>query len=93
MVATLVSKKKGRDIIQWSRHQIERVKVTTSLSSRDIRYTESRSRHHLAVATSDPRDAKDKSRPNKSLCDVAKTTEAATKNRGREINNKMGQLT
>ena len=44
------------------------------------------------VATSDPRDAKGKSRPNKSFCDVAETTEVATKNRGRDINNQMGQL-
>ena len=51
-----------------------------------------RSRRHLAVTTSDPRDAKDKSRPNKSLCDVAETTEVATKNQGRDINNQMGQL-
>ena len=62
-----------------------------SFSGRDISCNESRSRRHLAIATSDPRDAKDKSRPNKSLCDVAETTEVATKNRGRDINNQMGQ--
>ena len=93
MVATSVAKKEGRDIIQRSRHQIQRVKVETSLSSRDIRCMERRSRHHLAIATSDPRDAKDKSRPNESLCDLAETIEVATKNRGRDINNKIGQLT
>ena len=53
---------------------------------------ELRSRRHLAVMTSYPRDAKDKSRPNKSFCDVAETTEIATKNQGRDINNQMGQL-
>ena len=83
----------GRDIIQWSRHQIQRVRVATSLSGRDISSKEKRSRQHLAVATSDPRNAKDKSRPNKSLCEIAETTEVATKNRGCDINNKMGQLT
>ena len=64
----------------------------TSFSGRNISYKERRSQHHLAVATSDPRDAKGKSRPNESFCDVAKTTEVATKNRGRDINNQMGQL-
>ena len=65
----------------------------TSLSGRDISSKEKRSRQHLAVVTSDPRNAKDKSRPNKSLCDITETIEVATKNRGRDINNKMGQLT
>ena len=64
----------------------------TSFSGRDISYKEIRSRHHLAVATSDPRDVKGKSRPNKSLCDVAETTEVAIKNQGRDINNQMSQL-
>ena len=65
----------------------------TSFSGRDNRCKERRSRHHLAVATSDPREAKDMSRPNKSLYDIAETTEVMTKNRGRDINKKMGQLT
>ena len=92
VVATSVAKKEGRDIIQRSRRQIQRKEVATSFSGRDISYKERRSRHHLEVATSDPRDVKGKSRPNKSLYDVAETTEVATKNRGREINNQMGQL-
>ena len=93
VVMTLVTRKEGRDIIQWSRHQLLGNKVTTSFSGRNISCKELRSRHHLAVATSDPRDAKGKSRPNKSFCDVAEITEVATKNRGRNINNQMGQLT
>ena len=108
MVATSVPKKEGRDVIKWSRHQLpgkevattfsgrdikcKRNKVATSFSGREISCKERRSGHHLAVATSNPRDAKDKSRPNKSLCDVAETIEVATKNRGRDINKKMGQL-
>ena len=87
-VATSVPKKEGRDIIQWSRHQLQGKKVTTSFSGRDISCKEIRLRRHLAVATSDPTNAKDKSRPNKSLCDVAETTEVATKNRGSNINKK-----
>ena len=83
----------GRDIIQWSRHQLQGKKVGTSFSGRDIICKKRRSRHHLDVATSDPRDAKGKSRPNKSFCDVAETTEVATNNRGRDNNNQMGQLT
>ena len=74
------------------RHQLPRKKVATSFSSRDISCKERRSRHHLAVATSDPRDVKGKSRLNKHLCDVAETTEVATKNLGHDINNQMGQL-
>ena len=92
MVATSVASKEGRDIIQWSRHQLQVKKVATSFSGRDILYKELRSRHHSAVATSDPKDAKGKSRPNKSFCDVAATTEVTTKNQGRDINNQMGQL-
>ena len=92
MVATSVTRKEGREIIQWSRHQLQGKKVATSSSGYDISYKERRSRNHLAVATLDPRDAKGKSRPNKSLCDVAETTEFATKNRGHDINNQMGQL-
>ena len=92
VVTTSIAKKEGRDIIQWSRHQLQRIEVATSFSSRDIRYKERRSRHHLAVVTSDLKDVKGKSRPNKSLYDVAETTEVATKNRGRDINNQMGQL-
>ena len=64
-----------------------------SLSGRDISSKEKTSRQHLAVATLDPRNAKDKSRPIKSLYDIAETTKVATKDRGRDINNKMGQLT
>ena len=64
-----------------------------SLSGRDISSKENRSRQHLAVVTSNPRNAKDKSRPNKSLCDIAEKTKVATKNRGHDINDKMGQLT
>ena len=63
-----------------------------SFSGRDISCKELRSRRHLAVLTSDSRDAKEKSRPNKSFCDVAETTEVTTKNQGRDINNQMGQL-
>ena len=92
VVATSIAKKEGRDIIQWSRHPLQKEKVATSLSGRDINCKERRSRHHLAVATSDPRDAKDKSRPNKSFCDITETTEVATKNQCRDINKKMGQL-
>ena len=91
MVSTSVTRKEGRDIIQWSRHQMLRKEVATSLSGRDISCKEWRSRHHLVVTTSDPRDAEDKSRPNKSSYDIAETTEVATKNRGRDINNQMGQ--
>ena len=106
MVATSVALKEGRDIIKRSRHQLRKLEVATSFSSREIinkrkkvatsvsgrdnSCKERRSQHHLAVTTSYPRDAKDKSRPNKSLCDIAETTEVATKNRGRDINNKMG---
>ena len=64
-----------------------------SFRGRDNSCKERRSRRHSVVATSHPRDAKGKSRPNKSFCDVAETTEVATKNRGRDINNQMGQLT
>ena len=64
----------------------------TSFSGRDISYKDRRSRHHLAVVTSDPWDAKGKSRPNRSFCDVAETIEVTTKNQGRDINNQMGQL-
>ena len=108
VVATSVARKQGRDVTQWSRHQLQRMEVATSFSGRDISCKElrsrrhlavatstlnhKRSRRHLAVATSDPRNAKSKSQPNKSLCDVAETTEVATKNRGRDINNQMGQL-
>ena len=76
-----------------SRHQLQGSKVATSFSGRIISCKERRSRHHLAVATLDPRDAKGKSRPNKSFCDIAETIEVATKNRSRDINNQMGQLT
>ena len=93
MVTTSVARKEGRDIIQWSRQQLQGKKVATSFSGRDISCKERRSRHHLAVATSDSRDAKGKSRLNKSFRDVAETTKVATKNRGRDINNQMGQLT
>ena len=44
--------------------------VATSFSGRDISCKEWKSRHHLAVAISDPRDAKDKSRRNKSFRDI-----------------------
>ena len=67
--------------------------VATSVVRKEGRDIIQWSRHHLAVATSDPRDAKGKSRPNKSFYDVAETTEATTNNRGRDINNQMGQLT
>ena len=92
-----------------SRHQLQEKKVMTSFGGRDISYKENkvatsfsghdisckerRSRHHSAVATSDPRNAKSKSRPNKSFYDIAETTKVDTKNRGRDINNQMGQLT
>ena len=71
---------------------MQRSKVATPFKGRDIIYKERRSRHHLAVATSYPRDAKGKSRPNKNLCDIAETTKVATKDRGRDMNNQMGQL-
>ena len=76
-----------------SRHHSVVATSAASKEGRDISYKELRSRRHSAVATSDPRDAKGKLRPNKSFCDVAVTTEVATKNRGRDINNQMGQLT
>ena len=71
---------------------MQRIEVAKSFSGHDIRYKERRSRHHLAVATSDPRDAKGKLKPNKSFCNVAETTEVTTKNRGHDIDNQMGQL-
>ena len=92
MVATSDVKKRGRDVPQWSRHQMLRKEVATFLNGRDISCKEWRSQHRLAVATSDLRDAEDKSRPNKSSCDIAETTEVATKNRGRDIDYQMGQL-
>ena len=73
-----LQKKQGRDVSQWSRHQLQVKKVATSISCRDIICKERRSRHNLAVATSDPRDDEDKSRPNKSSYDITKTTEVAT---------------
>ena len=101
-VATSAAKKGGRDIIKLSRHQLRRLEVTTSFSSCDIiskgkrvatsAAKEGRSRQHLAVATSNLRDTKDKSRQNKSFCDITETIEVATKNRCRDINNKIGQL-
>ena len=84
VVATSVARKEGHDVIQWSRHQLQGIKVATSFSDRDNGCKERRSRHHLAVATSVARDAKGKSRPNKCFYDVAETTEVATKNRGRD---------
>ena len=51
-----------------------------SFSYSDISYKERRSRHHLAVATSDPRVVKVKLRSNKSFFDVADKKEVATKN-------------
>ena len=71
---------------------MQRIEVATSFSSRDTNYKERRSRHHLTVATSDPRDVKGKLKQNKSFYDVAETTEVATKNRGHDIDNQMGQL-
>ena len=86
----------GRDIsckeLRSRRHSVFATSVTKK-EGRGISYKERRSRHHSAVTTSNPRDAKGKSRPNKSSCDIAETTEVATKNRGRDINNQMGQLT
>ena len=64
-----------------------------SLSGRDISSKEKRSRQHLAIVTSDPRNAKDKSRQKKRLCDITETIEVTIKNRGCDINNKKGQLT
>ena len=98
----VVTSRRGRDINTESEDvatsfsgryiSFKTIKVATSFSSRDISCKELRSRRHLAVTTSYPRDAKDKSRPNKSFCDVAETTKVATKNQGRDINNQMGQL-
>ena len=87
--ATSVARNSGLDVIQVSRHQLQGIKVATSFNGRDISCKGRRSRHHLAVATSDPRDVKGKSRPNKSFCVVAETKEVATKNRGRDINNQL----
>ena len=39
-------------MIQWSRHQLQRIEVATSLSGRDISYKELRSPRHSVVATS-----------------------------------------
>ena len=47
MVATSVSSKEGRDVIQWSRHQLQEKKVATSFSGRDISYKERRSGHQI----------------------------------------------
>ena len=92
VAATSVIKKGGRDVIQWSRHQMLRKEVVTFLSGRDISCKEWMSRDHLAVTTSHPRDDEDKSRQNKSSYDITETTEVATKNRGRDIDDQMGQL-
>ena len=90
MVVTSAARYHGRDIIPWSRHQMLRKEVATFLNGRDISCKEWRSQHRLAVVTSDLRDAEDKSRPNKSSCDIAETTGVATKNRGRDIDYQMG---
>ena len=52
VVATSVAKKEGRDIIQWSRHQLRVIKVATSFSGHDISYEERMSRRHSVVAIS-----------------------------------------
>ena len=52
MVATSVTKNGGRDVIQWSRHQLQGKKVATSFSGHDIGCKERRSRRHSVVATS-----------------------------------------
>ena len=52
MVATSVARKEGRDVIQWSRHQLQEIKVATSFNGRDISCKKLRSRHHLVVVTS-----------------------------------------
>ena len=92
VVATSAARYHGRDISQWSRHQMLRKEVGTFLSGRDISCKEWKSRNHLAVATSHPREAEDKLRPNKSFCDITETTKVATKNQGRDIDDQMGQL-
>ena len=56
VVVTSVTRKGGRDIIQWSRHQLPGKEVATSFSCRDKSCKERRSRHHLAVATLVQRD-------------------------------------
>ena len=45
-------KRRGRDNIRRSRHQLRRLEVATPLSSRDNRSKERRSQHHPVVATS-----------------------------------------
>ena len=42
----------GRDIIQWSRHQLQGLEVTTSLAVATSDAKERKSRHHSVVATS-----------------------------------------
>ena len=87
-VATSLRNRDNRRKEKRSRHHLE---VATSVNCHDIICKERRSRHHLAVATSDPRNVK-VSRDQVNFCDVAETTEVATKNRCRNINNQLGQL-
>ena len=52
VVATSVAKKGGHDIIKLSRHQLRRLEVATSFSSRDIISKGKKARHHSMIATS-----------------------------------------
>ena len=74
--------------------------VATTDNRKEGRDFSQLSRHQTQVkkvATSfscrDISSTKDKLRPDKSLCDITETTDVATKNRGRDNINKMGQLT
>ena len=51
-IARSDAKNGGRDVIQRSRHQMQRMEVAMSFSGRDIKCKEWRSRHHLTIATS-----------------------------------------
>ena len=74
-IATSTLNRSCRDVLQWSRHQLQGIMVATSFSGRDISCKEWRLRHHLAVTTSDPRDVEDKSRQNKIFCDIKRDHE------------------
>ena len=56
VVATSVTRKERRGVIQWSRHQLQGKKVATSFSGRDISCKELRSRRQLAIVTSDAKN-------------------------------------
>ena len=56
-------KRRGRDNITLSRHQMRRLEVATPLSSRDNRSKERRSRHQSVVATSTAKEARSQHHP------------------------------